>query len=100
MSLAALHPCCENARPSVFGRGVVAAKWIVPSAILALLPKCPLCMMAYVAFATGIGVSITTASYLRILLLILCIGTLLFLAIRALLARSSFKFRPSLERGR
>lgn len=65
MSVTILHTCCENVRPSLFGRGVVAAKWIVPSAVLALIPKCPLCVAAYIALATGVGISFTTAAYLR-----------------------------------
>jgi hypothetical protein len=89
MSSATLHTCCENVRPSFFGRGVLAAKWIVPGAILALMPKCPLCVAAYLALATGIGISFTTAAYVRSALIATCILFLTFLVARQFIRLSS-----------
>ena len=88
MTLTDLHGCCENVRPSLLGRGVAAAKWIAPSALLVLLPKCPLCLVAYIALVTGIGVSVTTAAYLRYGLVVWCIGSLLYL-IATIMRRSN-----------
>ena len=68
------------------------ASWILPSAMLALLPKCPACVVAYVALATGLGISMKTAAYLRLFLLLLCIASLAFVAARRLrrfMARSA-----------
>lgn len=57
------------------------AGWLVATAILAVVPKCPLCLVALLA-ATGFGLSVAAASYLRILLILLCLASLLLFLIR------------------
>jgi hypothetical protein len=49
---------------------------------LVLLPKCPLCVASYLAFATGICVSVAAAACLRMAAVTLCFGVLAFLACR------------------
>jgi hypothetical protein len=58
--------------------------WVFPSAILVLVPKCPACLAAYVTLWTGLGLSLSAATYLRWVLLFLCVASLLFLIVKRL----------------
>ncbi len=82
--------CCKITR-----RGGEIAGWVIPTATLALLPKCPACLVGYVAIATGMGISMTAATYLRFGLIVLCIGALAYFAARFILGWRSRKIaRP------
>lgn len=83
-SAAALHAQRPGAgAPSSLRRLGFAVKWTLPSAILILMPKCPMCVAAYLTLATGVGISFSTAAHLRLLMLFLCAASLTFLAARA-----------------
>lgn len=72
----------ESPRVTRKGRGRDVAGVIVPGVLLALIPKCPACLAAYVAVATGVGLSFTTAEWLRAVLVSLCGAGLGFFAWR------------------
>ena len=57
-----------------------AAGWVIPGLGLALMPKCPMCVAAYVAALTGIGISFPMAAGIRWGLIALCVAALAFVA--------------------
>lgn len=70
-------------RPAgLFRRAWRISQWLFPATLLALLPKCPMCVAAYVALFTGIGISVATARSIQILLLVFCLTALAYLALR------------------
>ena len=61
-------------------RGV--ARVMLPGALLALMPKCPMCLAAYVTLGTGFTMSCSSAHILMRTLSALCIGTLALCVVR------------------
>src|SRR5262249_7820809 len=55
--------------------------WIVPSVVLAAMPKCPLCLVAYVALFTGLGISLAAARFFWWFVGISCVAALVFLLV-------------------
>ena len=79
------HACC-NWKAAATRRGLWkrASGGVAPGVLLVLIPKCPVCVAAYIALVTGVGVSFSTAAYLREAMIALCVGALLLLAVRYL----------------
>ena len=69
-------------KPTIVRRFLENAGWIVPGAILALLPKCPACVATYAVIGMGVGLSLSETTYLRVLLVVLCLTSLLYLVAR------------------
>ena len=67
-----------------------AAGWGTPAWVLALVPKCPMCVAAYLALATGLEISMVTAEWLRLAVIGVCavvLGLLMVKAVRGLAVR-------------
>ncbi len=97
-----MSACCDADGRRKTATGARKARevfaWVVPSFILALMPKCPACVAAYAALWTGVGLSLSTATYLRWALLLVCVASLLFLIVQRLSrVRLIFSFRKEIE---
>jgi hypothetical protein len=69
------------------------AGWLGSAALLAVLPKCPACLAAYVGLATGLALSVQIAAVLRVVLVALSVASLSYFLYRTLrLGRNSVKF--------
>jgi hypothetical protein len=64
------------------------AQLSLPAAVLMLLPKCPVCLAAYVAFGTGVSLSVAAVSIVRSTLVAVCAAAL------AVALVSSFRTMP------
>ena len=87
------HPCCQRKQRTdgVQRRGGwlrrlrEVAGVVLPGTLLALMPKCPMCLAAYVALGTGVTLSYTSAHLLLRGLTALCICTLAFCLVRRMM---------------
>jgi hypothetical protein len=83
-----LSACCDAAGDRNTPKWVRSVReilaWVLPGAILALVPKCPACLAAHVTLWTGLGLSLSTAASLRWVLLSLCVASLVFVIVERL----------------
>jgi hypothetical protein len=91
--------CCTGMRPSrrLARRLSGGAASLLPGTGLVLLPKCPLCLAAWITACTGVALPTMVSSSIRPFLVIACVLSASLLIWRAIgrfrLARSPF-FRP------
>ena len=79
-----MSACCDRKTPTWVQRVREIVAWVLPSMMLVLVPKCPACLAAHVMLLTGLGLSLSTAIYLRWMLLFLCVVSLLFPIVKRL----------------
>jgi hypothetical protein len=83
-----MNACCDAASdpktPTWVARVREILAWVLPSAILVLVPKCPACLAAHLTLWTGLGLSLSTATYVRWVLLFLCVAAILVLIVERL----------------
>jgi hypothetical protein len=77
------RPTPGRERPDLVGRLLNFVGWIVPTAILTLLPKCPACVAGYAVIGTSVGFSLSAFAQLRTALIVLCIVFLSYLGTRS-----------------
>lgn len=81
---ACCNAACDRRTPTWVRRAREILSWLFPSAILALMPKCPVCLAVHVMLWTGLGLSLSTAACLRWGITFLCVASLLFLIVKLL----------------
>ncbi|MCU1238853.1 MAG: hypothetical protein JWP63_6820 [Candidatus Solibacter sp.] len=93
--------CCTGEGPSrrLARRLSGAAASILPGAVLALLPKCPLCLAAWLTVVTGFGVSAAAIERVRGLMAISWLAVLALVAVR-IIRRRAFRRSPFSGLGR
>jgi hypothetical protein len=77
--------CC-GCRPLRWRRAGRTASWLLPAALLAAMPKCTVCLAAYIALITGIICPAGTASVLMHAVAAVSVG-LLFIPLVRLVRR-------------
>ena len=81
--------CCtgEGRSHHLARRRAGPAASILSGAVLVLLPKCPLCLAAWLTVATGIGVSAATAGRVRELMVVLWLAAVVLVAAQTIRRR-------------
>ena len=59
--------------------------WIIPTTILALIPKCPACVAGYAVIGTSVGFSLSAFAQLRLALIVLSLVCLSFVGTKSVL---------------
>lgn len=81
-----MKTCCQQIKARRL------AGWLLPGGLLVLMPKCPVCLAAYVAIFTGAGLSMPIAQGLRAVVIAGFVVSLLVF-VRAMFARKERRER-------
>jgi hypothetical protein len=81
----------DKAHLSIVRHCPEVASSVLPVVVLVLLPKCPVCIAAYIAMVTGIGLSLPVTAHMRTLLIILCTTSLVYFVARQIHRRLALK---------
>ena len=73
---------------------VTAAGSVLPGVLLVLLPKCPVCLAAWIAIATGASIPVAAAARLNTIVVILCV-----ISIAATVVRFGLRRRRAIQHG-
>ena len=72
--------CAGGGRRPPARRWAAAAASMLPGAVLLLLPKCPLCLAAWLTLATGVGIPVAAAGHVRGLIMVCWVAVALLAA--------------------
>ena len=73
---------CEPGKPAI-RKKLAPVRMLLPGILLLLIPKCPLCLAAWIALGTGIGISLHVATWLRCGLIAICAVSLCYLIFKS-----------------
>ena len=76
------NPGSSKPPTGLLRRAWKTTQWLFPTALLVLIPKCPMCVAAYVMLFTGIGITVSTAHWIQILMWSFCVISFVYLAVR------------------
>lgn len=98
-----MQSCCSRVDRAVYAGGSrrwsrragVFLRWAFPITALALVPKCPACVAAYVLLLSGIGLSLGAAAAIRWILIVGCVCAIVFLITRRALRIGKMRYGPA-----
>lgn len=82
----------QRAHSPWLGRAALCLKWAIPVTVLAIIPKCPVCIAGYVLLFTGMSLSVSVVAGVRwglIALSVLAIAWLIIRVLRRTLSRGA-----------
>jgi len=74
--------CTGEGRIRLARRLAGAASSVLPGAVLVLLPKCPLCLAAWLTLVTGMSVSAAAGTWAWRLTVLFCVAALALTAVQ------------------